>query len=137
MYTATVQSKTVEANGVIAVNVIFTDGTNNIPETVRPSDMDGFKYWVKSRLTALNAVPVLQTTLADGATVDVSDPVVVPPTLTQAQIDLNTWLGDYAKWIKIKTTLIDTGILTGSEAPVVALKTKVQTNFKASYLNSI
>ncbi len=137
MYTAIIQSKALGSDGIIAINVVFTDGTNNIPETVRPSDMDGFKYWVKSRLTALNAAPVLQSTLADGSTVDTADTVVTPPVLTQAQIDLNIWLQDYNKWTKVKTTLIDTGILTGSETAVAALKTKVQTNFKPAYLASI
>ena len=130
-------SKSIGGDGIITVNVQFIEGVKIIEETVRPSNLDGFNYWVKSRLEALNAVPAVQAALVDGTTVNTAEPVVIPPVLTQAQIDKNTWLDDYSKWVKVKSTLIDTGILTGNETPVVALKTKVQTNFKPGYVDSI
>lgn len=133
MYTAKINRKDY-VDGVVRVFVDFTNGTDTYTESCIPQDENGFKYWVKSRLTAFNTAPVIETNYTDGSTVDVSEPVVVPPTLTQAEIDRNEWFKDYEKWVKIKSTLIDTGILTGNEAPLVTLKGRVTTNFKAAYI---
>lgn len=136
MFTAKINRKDY-VNGVVRVFVDFTNGTDVYTESCIPQDENGLKFWVKSRLDAFNTGSVIETKYTDGATIDPVDPVVPPPTPTQAEIDRDQWLADYKKWLKVKTTLIDTGVLTGSEAPVIALKTKVQTNFKAAYLEYI
>lgn len=136
MYTAKINRKDYVA-GVLRVFVDFTDGVTTISENCIPQNEDGLKFWIKSRLETFNSASTIESTYADGADVDVSDPVVTPPVLTQAEIDQQEWLKDYAKWVKVKTTLIDTGVLTGSETQVVALKNKVTTNFKPAYLASI
>lgn len=136
MYTAKINRKDYVA-GVLRVFVDFTNGTDTYTEHCIPQDENGLKFWVKSRLATYNAGAVIDTGYVDGSTIDVSDPVVTPPVLTQAEIDQQEWLKDYAKWVKVKTTLIDTGVLTGSETQVVALKNKVTTNFKPAYLASI
>ena len=104
-------------------------------ESCKPQDEDGLLYWIKSRLETFDAGEVIASTYADGADVDVSNPVVVPPVPTQAELDKVEWFKNYNKWVKVKTTLIDTGILVGNETKVTALKTKVQTDFTPVYLD--
>lgn len=136
MFTAKINRKDY-INGVMRVFVDFTNGTDTYTENCIPQDEAGLKYWVKSRLATFNAGEVIETSYTDGATVDVSEPVVPPYVPTQAELDEQEWLADYTKWVKIKTTLIDTGILTGQETQLVNLKTKVQTNFKPVFLTKI
>lgn len=136
MYTATIKNKEL-INGVLKVTVEFSDGVTTVSETCIPQDFDGLKYWVKSRLATFNSAKEIDATYATDTELDVTDPVVTPPTPTQAELDRAEWLKDYGRWVRVKTTLIDTGIFTGNEAPAVALKTKVSTNFKADYLNYI
>lgn len=136
MYTAKVTRKDY-INGAIRVFVEFTNGTDTITENCIPQNEDGLRFWIKSRLETFNAAAVIDSTYTDGATVDVSDPVVPPVVPTQAELDEQAWVADYTKWVKIKTTMIDTGILTGSETPLVNLLNKVKTNFKPAYLTKL
>jgi hypothetical protein len=133
MYTAKIQNK-VQEGAAIKVFVEFTDGVTSVIESCIPQDEAGFKYWVKSRLATFNSGAVIDANYAVDAVVDVSDPVVTPPILTQAELDKIEWFQDYYKWLKIKTTLIDTGIVLESHTQVANLKAKVQTNFKPAYL---
>lgn len=136
MYTATISRKDY-VGGVLRVFVNFSDGTNTTEEYCIPQDVDGFKFWVKSRLATYNSAPMIESAYTDGATVDVADPVVPPVVPTAEEIARDAWLANYKKWIKVKTTLIDTGVLTGSETKVVQLKTKVQNDFLPAYLDFI
>lgn len=136
MYTATIKNKEI-VNGAIKVTVDFSDGTTTVTETCIPQDKNGFTHWVKSRLATFNGAQEIDADYALDAAVDVSDPVVEPPAPTQAEIDRDAWLADYRRWVRVKTTLIDTGIFTGNETPAVNLKNKVTTGFKPDYLNYI
>lgn len=136
MYTAKIFDKSFDA-GVLRVQVEFTNGTESIFESCVPQDENGLKFWVKSRLAQLNFAGEVDSKFPTGATVDVSTPVVVPPTPTAEEIARDAWLKNYYKWIKIKSTLIDTGILTGSETKLVQLKAKVTSDFLPAYLDII
>lgn len=136
MYTAKIHDKSFDA-GVLRVQVEFTNGTTSFFESCIPQDEGGLKYWVKSRLDQLNFAHEIDTKLPVGTTVDVSAPTPVIPVQTQAEIDRDKWLKKYNKWVKIKTTLIDTGILTGNEANLVTLKSKVQADYLPEYLDLI
>jgi hypothetical protein len=136
MYTATITNKEF-INGALRVTVEFSDGVTTVTESCIPQDYDGLKFWVKSRLATFNSAKEIDTDLAINDPVDVADPTPVVPVLTQDEIDQNDWLQDYKRWVKVKTTLIDTGVLTGNETQVQALRTRVQTNFKATYINFI
>lgn len=118
MYTATIQSKTVEANGVVSVNVVFSDGKNNIPETVRPSDMDGFNYWVKSRLTALNSVPDIITNLPDGKVIDHTAFIPQPEVIDPEQAAKIAYWDARNKLIQVKTD-IELGLATQADYDAV------------------
>jgi hypothetical protein len=128
-YTAKIISKTID-NGVPVVTVEFTNGVTVVQESVKPQDLTGFKYWVKSRLATFNADIAYQI----GEDVDVTDPVVTPPTPTQAELDEASWRGRLAKMKWVQENLIDTGVLTGSETQVVNLRNGLKTDFKASYI---
>ena len=136
MYTAKIFDKSFNA-GVLRVQVEFTNGVDSIFESCLPQDEVGLKYWVKSRLTQLNFSGEVDSKFPVGSTVDVSTPVVESPILTQEQIAEKEWVKNYYKWLKIKTTLIDTGILTGNETKLVQLKAKVTSDFLPAYLDII
>ena len=136
MYTATITNKEF-INGGIKVTVDFSDGVTTVTESCIPQDKDGFKYWVKSRLATFNGGQEVDSLYSLNEIVDVSEPVVEEPVLTQAEIDRNEWILDYRKWVKVKSTLIDTGILTGDEPQVLALKSQVQASFRPAYLSYI
>lgn len=136
MYTAKINRKDY-VDGVVRVFVDFTNGTDTYTEACIPQNEDGLKFWVKSRLETLNSAEVIEATYTDGSAVDVSEPEVVVPVLTAQEIAKNEWFILYNKWVKIKTTLIDTGVLTGNEAKVLALQNKVKADFIPSYLDSI
>ncbi len=91
-------------------------------------DLTTLKAQIKSRLDTLNAQDAF--TVPTGV-IDVT-PIVTPP--TQAQIDRDQFISDYQLWTQVKHG-IDMGVLTGNEAQVVALKAKVQSEFKPIYLN--
>ena len=134
MYTAKVQNKAMN-NGVLTINVVFSDGTTSIMESCQPSNDDNFKNWVQGRLNQLNAGPVVASKYNDGDVVDLTHPAPVTPTMTAADIAQQAWFKNYYKWTKIKTTLIDTGILTGNEPKLVALKAKVISDFLPAYID--
>ncbi len=136
MYTAKIFDKSFDA-GVLRVQVEFTNGKESIFESIVPQDENGLKYWVKGRLAQLNFAGEVETKFPVGSTVDVSTPVVTPPTPTPAEIAQEAWLVNYRKWTKIKTTLIDTGVLTGNETKLATLKAKVQSDFIPAYLDII
>ena len=136
MYTAKVLRKE-EDNGVVKVYVTFTDGVNTQTEWCIPQDRAGFDFWVKSRLAVFNTGEQLKAELVDDAVIDVSDPVVTPPVLTQAEIDRNTWLTKYAKWVRIKQTVVDTGIVPVSNAKVAAMLADLKDTLKAEYIDYI
>jgi hypothetical protein len=55
------------------------------------------------------------------------------PTRTQAEIERDEWYQDLGN-LRFAQELITLGVLTGTETPVVNLRNKVKTNFKAGYI---
>lgn len=134
MYTAKIHDKSFDA-GVLRVQVEFTNGTESLFESCVPQDEGGLKYWIKGRLDQLNFATTSDVKYAVGSTVDLSETPVVQK--TQAEINRDNWVLLYQRWLRVKTGLIDTGILTGNEAKVVALKAKVQSDFLPAYVDII
>lgn len=135
MYTAKIKSKEF-VNGALKVTVDYSDGVTTVTESCIPQDFDGLKFWVKSRLTTFNSGKEIDTAYATDDVIDTT-PVVETRTPTKKEIDRENWLGNYYKWLKVKTTLIDTGVLTGNETKAVALLNKVKTDFLPEYIDSI
>lgn len=136
MYTAKINRKDYVA-GVLRVFVDFTDGVTTISENCIPQNEDGLRFWIKSRLETFNSAPTIESKYADGADVDVSDPVVVPPTPTADEIARVEWIKRYFKYVKVKTTLVDTGVLPADNAQVTTLRTWLTSNIRPEYLDFI
>lgn len=136
MYTAKIQRKDY-INGAIRVFVEFTNGTEIYTESCIPQDENGFKHWVKSRLDTLNSASIIETNYLDGSTIDISDSVPISIELTVEEIARNEWIENYRKWLKVKETLIDTGVITASNPKAAALLAKVKTDLKPEYIDFI
>lgn len=91
-------------------------------------ELESLKTQIRGCLTRLNAQDAFTLPLG------VIDPTAAPLTQTQADIDQAQFIQDYQLWLKVKHG-IDVGVLTGNETQVINLKNKVQSEFKASYLN--
>ena len=121
-------------NGNVKLVVDFTNGTEKATQEYTLSSPQPLKYLVKPMIDNLNALDTFQGSLNVGS-IDITPDTVTPK--TQAEKDLEQFLKDYSLWVKVKNNLIDTGILTGNEAQVVALKSKVQSEFKPAYINEL
>ena len=136
MYTAKITNKKI-VNGVLNVMVEFTDGVDTVNETCVPQNEDGLLFWVKSRLETFNSAKEIDATYAKDEVLDVSESVVTPPAPTADQIARDKWLNDYRQWVRVKSTLIDTGVILNTNPKAVALLQKVKDNLKAEYLDFI
>lgn len=136
MYTAKINRKE-DRGGVLEIFVDFTDGVKTYTDSCKPQDADGFKYWVKSRLATYNSSVALDAELNPDDEVDVTDPVVTPPVLTQDEIDRNTWLEKYSKWVRIKTTVVDTGIVPATQPKLQAMLDDLKATLKPEYIDYI
>ena len=134
MFTHRIISKAFE-NGVLVLGVEFTDGVKVITEIVKPQDEAGFKYWLNSRLTSLNSLVELEKVNIND-TVDLSDSVP-EDTRTQAEKDRDIWITKYLKWVKIKATIIDTGIVPITNTKVADMLTDLKTTLKPEYIDYI
>jgi hypothetical protein len=137
MYTAKVTAKEETTQGLKVSVEFYRDGNVSHTESVIPQDRDGFFHWLKSRLTTLNSGESLKTELVEGEDVTVPETVVEEVVLTQAEKDRAAWLEKYYKWVRIKTTMIDTGILTGNETQVQNFLADIKTGFKPAYIEHI
>jgi len=91
---------------------------------------DGLISAVKGWIDSIERMKSLENLALDFA-----EPVAETPTEPTAdELARQTWEADFARLEKVKR-LVDCAVLTGTEAPVVALRNKVKTGFKAEYLN--
>lgn len=130
-WTATITGKTF-SNGKLTLNIELTNGTDTVNKTIENvQNIAHLKTSIKQLIDTQTSLESLAGAISTGLFDS------TPDTLTQAEIERNDWLKDYARWIKIKKNLVDTGILTGSETQLTTLLTSLQTNFKPAYLNFI
>lgn len=130
MFTARIQNKTIE-QGVLTINIIFSDGNISRTESCVPQNEDGFIFWVKGRLDTLNASSTLAQKYADGSVVSFSTPVVEEP--TQEETDRSNWIALQKKLDYIKSQLTD----VVKESEILALEAQVKADFKTEYLDFI
>lgn len=126
MFTPTIKSID-KSDGRLRLVVSFSDGTNTVEDVI-------FTTPVSVKATLKNRCDDLNTLYSAPLTTGVFDTTPDVVTQTQAEIDKTTFFTDYRKWQTVKT-LIDSGILTGNEIKVTALKTKVQNEFKPEYFD--
>ena len=118
------------------LRITYSDGSRSLFERFdfrSDTDLAYIQRRARDKIAALDAQDALYAALSDGPITPAS-PDPPPPTPTQAELDREAWLVKYRRWVKVKTTLIDTEILIGNEAPVVNLKAEVQSGLLPSYL---
>ena len=120
--------------GYVEVAVRYTDGTDIKDELVRVTDgnIDTLRRVIGNRIAALTAAQSLGDSLALGS----FDPTVTPPTPDPADVAFGIWNRKFTRLQSVQI-LIDLGIFTGSEAPIVALRSDVQSTFQASFLSRL
>lgn len=130
MYTAKLKDRVVES-GVIRWVIEFTNGNDTFTDSFKVNKYQELRRQVTNRLADLN--------FADTFIIDSNIDVLVdtPIVQTPEQIAEDKWLRQYYKWVKIKTTLIDTGILTGNETKIANLKAKVQSDYLPAYIDNL
>ena len=135
MYTVEIKSKSFDkTKQQFVIGVEFSNGATVVSKDLRYGasfTKDQILRNLKEQAEALTAGEAEESNIQTG-TVDLS--AVQPETLPKAEQDANDWLVDFQRLQKVQT-LIDLGVLTGSEAPVVNLKTKVSRDFKPAYIN--
>ncbi len=130
MYTAKLITRDMD-QGRYKWTVEFTDGSKTWTEFFYDGKYEQVRNRVAYKLKELNEVD----TFTEGQTID---PIVNTPVIqTPEEIARDKWLQIYTKWVRIKTTLIDTGILTGNETKLTQLKAKVQSDFIPAYIDNI
>jgi len=127
MFTAKLKSKDT-VNGTVHCVVTFTDGTKSVDETVIPSDMVGLKHWIRGRLATFNFPKVMET--VDVGT-EIKDEVVE---LTTEEIATEKWFSDFRKMERVQK-LVDLGVFPSDQAQIVALRNKLQADFKLEYID--
>lgn len=131
MFTASITNKTENTNGTLTVEVTFSDGVKTFTETTIPQDSDGLTYFINGRLKTLNFT---STTLPLGVyTPPIKIVPVIDPT-TQARID---WFQKVNRLSRIKSFLLDTKVLTGTEKEVTDLVASVQAGYLPEYLATL
>jgi hypothetical protein len=111
------------------VDVTFTNGEATFVQSFRfavETELSAIKRTVKSFLDELNFVPPV-----------IDDFVVIEPEPTEptaAELAKAEWETD---WSRLQTVdkLIASGVLTGNETQIVALRNKVKADFRPVYLN--
>lgn len=137
MYKA-IAKRTVETEKGLRVDVDFVYGAKVISEHCYPQDRDGFDFWLKSRLETHNSGLTIKDELVDGEEIVIpTEETPTPPVLTKDEIDRNTWLEKYYKWVRIKNTIVDTGIVPLSNPKLSAMLDDLKATLKAEYIDYI
>jgi hypothetical protein len=136
MYTAKVISKEY-VGAALRLTVEFTNGVKTVSETCIPQNEEGLNSWIKSRLETFNSGSEIDTKLKVNDAVDGVPDVIVPDPLPQEVIDRNTWFEKVNRLSRIKTHLIDNGVIVGAEKEYIDLVNDVKATYLPEYLNFV
>jgi len=134
MYTAKIINKA-EIDGILTLTVEFSNGVKTYTEKVKPQDKVGFEHWVKARITSLNALNELTAEDNVGKEVVFSKEEV--PVCSVEETERNAWLDKYRKWVRIKQTVVDTGIVPATNTKIVAMLDDLKAKLKPEYIDFI
>jgi hypothetical protein len=119
--------------GKAHIVINYSDGTSSFNEDQWLSSPQTLNDIVATRIAQLSSVD----TFVAGIVLGPLSSTPTPPSIqTAPQIAQNKFLVDYNRWLSVKRA-IDAGILTGTEPEVQALKSLVQTEYSAAYINVI
>ena len=136
MFTAKIQRTESTHAGLDIYVDFYNDGAFSHTENLVPQDKTGFFYWKESRLKSLNTKEELKTELSVGQDITAfTDEVAVE--LTQAELARKEWLEKYSRWVRVKETLIDTGVIAETNPRAQALLAEVTAGLKPEYIDYI
>lgn len=121
-------TKKQKENGLVRVFLQYTNGTEIVEDNILISTLADLKRAVKQRIDRFETADNLIKNLPLNTPVDIG---VVQP--TQAEIDKQTFYNDMSKLDRLKQA-VNLGILTGNEAIITNLVTKIKAEFKPEYL---
>jgi hypothetical protein len=121
-------------NGTLDVQVRFVSGEKEALKSFQARTLTDLKAMVRRYAEELAEKEALETSLLVGE-IDTTPNAVVP--LTQAEIDFQAWLEKYRRWVQVKTTLIDTGVIASNNAKAVALLNEVKAGLKVEYVDRL
>lgn len=129
MFSAEIVTISKLPNGRVNIVVKYSDGAVTLPnETIIPQDKNGFDYAIIARLAELNF---------DVAATPTGPYTPPKPTQPQPPTPAQQWFKNVNRYWRIKTYLIDTGIKTGNETEIVAIKSSIVADYDASFLTDI
>lgn len=135
MYTATITGKSIQrAAKRVVVDVEFTNGTDSFTESFSfglQVTSDELKRAIKTFADRLEAIQANIEQVAPLGVVDTS--TVVDVVSTAAELAKSEWFRGFGRLEQVQR-LIELGVLTGAEQPVVNLRNKVKTDFRATYV---
>ena len=126
-----------ESNGLYTFFVDFTNDEETYTESCIPQDVNGFNYWIKSRLDAYNTKHELDALLVSGEEIDPG--VLSPkPILSEFEQRKAAWFATNDKlqfFLKLKNTAIETGkeITPERQAEIDTLATYVDENIDRAF----
>jgi hypothetical protein len=137
MFTATIKNKE-DDGGAVKFFVEFTDGEKTVTEWCIPQNEEGFNYWVQSRLEVFNSCKDLSSKLEKGTEITIVNQIENTPTVfSKEEQEKNDWFVDYAKFTRIKTNLVDNGILSESDESFLELSERVKKGYKQEYFETL
>ena len=139
MYTYKENRKEEQPNGTLKVYVDFhKDGNVIASDFCFPGDDFGFNSWLKGKFLAIKTGSTIKVEIPDGTELpEPTDPVVEPPELTPEEIARNIWLEKYYKWVRIKTTVVDTGIVPLENTKITGILQDLKDTIRPQYIDHI
>ena len=128
-WTAKIQSVE-KQSGKAHIIIQYTDGVSPFSEDLWLTNPQTLNDVVATRIAQLNSIDIFVTGLVNGA--PISSTPTPPVTLSQAQIDQQTFLTDYRTLQGMKRA-IDVGIKTVADADYIALQNKTKAEFLTAY----
>lgn len=129
MWTAKILNKTL-SEGVLSIGVEYTNGTETFLDSFTSSGADDLASFVQRKIDALDKIYSSAGKVGDIITKKQS--VAITP--TKEQLDRSTYGSDLALYKKCLEA-VKLGILTGNETQVQDVKSRLVSNYQASYID--
>lgn len=130
MWTHTITNKDPKDPNGLNVDVTYTDGVEIRVKRYYPSNLEDLKRSIKSQIEAYERTETLDPQVVLG----VLDLTPAPP--TQSEIERKQFKDDYERyWVLQKA--VTYGLMQKTDAQIVALGSKIQTDYKDEYLEII
>lgn len=133
-WTPTITNKQLN-NGQVTITVQFNSSTTGAIATqqFQSGDIETLKLQIATAGNYFEKNENFANSLPTGS-INITPATIL---LSQTQIDENSWMALYKQLVKVKQTLIDTGVINISNPTYTVLLASVQAGLKAAYFNTI